>query len=235
MKIITHMVIGPNEADRYLTQVIDRVLGWTDEFHAVLDADTGMREFQIVDQYTANVRHSKLRWEDHEGKFREDAWHIMEDMMQPSLDDYIVILDADEVVTHPWSIRPAILANEGRRLAFTFHEMWSPHHYRVDGHWKPYPAWVCIPYRYDGHFQDRPLASGREPTYAARVPRIDEPISELLHYGYARPEDRQFKYDRYQRLDGGKYHNQDHLRSILHTPELNYWEGGGLLDVQRAE
>jgi hypothetical protein len=236
VRIITHMVIGPDEADRYLDQVIDRVMGWTDEFHAVIDAGaTTMREFQIVDQYTANVEESKLRWEDHEGKFREDAWRRMEAMMAPTADDYIVLLDADEVILDPWVLRPAIMANHGRRLSYTFHEMWSQNQFRVDGHWKPYQAWIVVPYRPGGHFVDRALASGREPTYVAKIPRIDEPVGNLLHYGYARAEDRQFKYDRYQRLDGGRFHNPNHLRSILHTPVLEAWQGGGLINVERTE
>jgi hypothetical protein len=37
----------------------------------------------------------------------------------------------------------------------------------------------------------------------------------MVHLGYLRYEDRKEKYNRYMNLDAGKYHNLNHLKSIL--------------------
>jgi hypothetical protein len=229
--IFAHMIVGPGEADRYLTQVLGRLHSWADAVFVALDREAGEAELEITQAYADGWGFTKQTWEDHEGRFRQEAWEMMVNGMNPSPQDHIMLIDADEVIHEYDMVKEGVRNYPNMRLGFQFHEMWGPTQYRIDGHWKPYNAWVLIPFQHGGRFKDRALACGREPTYAFRVPMMGTPIAKLLHYGYARPRDRRAKYDRYQRLDGGKYHSPSHLESILHTPSLETWTKGGLLDV----
>ena len=229
--IIAHMVVGEGEADRYLDQTLERVTWWADKTHVVLDNPATQAETEIVDKWADSWQHSNYTWVDHEGEFRQNAWNLMETNWRPTPNDHIVIIDADETVVQYDTIQKASQQHAGKRLGFRFHEMWSPTHYRIDGFWKPYVAHIMIPYQPHGHFKDRPIASGREPTYAANIPRVDIPIADLLHYGYADDADKASKYVRYKTLDGGKYHNPSHIQSIIRTATLQEWTKGGTLRV----
>lgn len=231
MRIIAHMVVGPGEADRYLKQVLERMFAWADTVFVAIDNVAGPDELEIVRSYADSWQVMDRVWADHEGLFRQEAWEKMEIGADPEPGDFIVLIDADEVIHEYSMVRQAAREYPDQRLAFKFHEMWSPNQFRIDGHWKPYDAWVMIPFVYGGRFKDRPIACGREPTYANNLPKVGSPIASLLHYGYAREEDRQMKHDRYMELDGGKYHSLSHLKSILRPPSLMEWEKGGLLNV----
>lgn len=229
MRIIAHMVVGPGEAGRYLDKVLDRAARWVDDVHIVLDPMVTAAEIRIADKYADDCVILQDPWTDHEGRFRQGAWSVMEGLMMPELGDVILLLDADEVIFDPEPVRQIAINNPGKRLGFTFHEMWSPSEYRTDGHWKPYVGNILIPWRPGGQFRDRRIACGREPTYATGIPAVGTPVASLLHYGYAREEDRNLKYERYMELDGGRFHSLDHLRSIITRPQLAEWTKGGLI------
>lgn len=229
MRLVCHMVVGPGEASRYLEQVLNRALFWADDLHVSLDSRAGDEEWEIVSNYATAYERLNLTWEANEGRFRARAWHMLE-KMSPSGEDFIICLDADEVIADHLLVRMAATEFPGHQIQWRFHEMWTPNQYRIDGFWKPYPAGIMFPFRENGHFLDRPLASGRQPTYVANLP-ASRVIGDILHYGYLRPEDRVNKYDRYMRLDGGKYHNMGHLQSIIQPPSLEAWNKGGLLDA----
>lgn len=229
--IVAHMIVGPGEADRYLEQVLKRTHSWADQVHVAIDPAATIKEKEIVDTWADCYSVLQDTWEDHESRFRFKAWMRLEEALNLSREDFIVCIDADEVVHEPSMLRDAAKEFPGQKISFTFHEMWSPTEYRIDGNWKPYQAAIMFPYRTHGSFRDRSLACGREPTYVQSLPPASNPVSDLLHYGYASEKDRQAKYERYMRLDGGKFHNVNHLKSILRPPALRTWEKGGLLDV----
>ena len=229
MRIFAHLVVGPGEAGRYLPSVLDRTARWVDEIFVALDPTAGEQEFDVAREFTNHTAWMPEPWVDHEGRFRQNAWDAMSVTLQPTHQDMILLLDADELVVDPEPLRDVVRHNAGSRIGFTFHEMWSLTHYRTDGFWKPYPAWIMIPWKPDGQIRDRALACGREPTYAVNVPKVGLPISSILHYGYALKEDRESKYERYMSLDGGQYHNLNHIQSIIATPQLAEWRKGGLL------
>lgn len=230
MRVIAHMVVGPGEAERYLDQTLTRIQLWADLIYCAIDARASTDEFDVVRYRATHWQVLGSTWEDHEGKFRQAAWASMEQAVNPTGQDFILAIDADEVVHDYAMVQLAAREYPNSRIGFKFHEMWSPTHYRVDGKWKPYEAFIMFPYKPSGIFKDRPIACGREPTYVGTLP-IARVVSDMLHYGYARPGDRKYKLERYMRLDGGKYHDVNHLRSIGHTPALEPWIKGGLLDV----
>lgn len=225
------MVIGPGEHERYLPQVLERISWWADDVFCALDLPTGTKERKIAEQWTSNVKDIPYTFLDHEGRFRQAAWWMMEEQLAPDTDDLIVCIDADELIVDHASVRRVAKEYPGQRIGWLFHHMWNSTHYRVDSLWKPSIAWIAIPYRASGSFVDRPLASGREPTYALQIPRVEQAAGPLLHYGYAMEKDQKMKHERYRRLDGGKYHQKAHLDSIIRKPVLEEWKGGGELHV----
>lgn len=228
MRVFCHMVVGPGEADRYLGPVLDRARMWADYLHVTLDARASEEELAVVTFRADGWEQLSISWEDHEGRFRQEAWRMLE-LAGPTSEDFIVCLDADEVIVDHDIVKPAAREFPGHRIPFRFHEMWSKTEYRIDGHWKPYQASIMFPYRPKGYINDKALASGREPTYTRLLPEA-KVVGDILHYGYARAEDRQYKYDRYMRLDGGRFHARSHLESIIaDNPGLMRWEKGGLL------
>lgn len=227
--MICHMVVGPGEASRYLPEVLDRALLWADDLHVSLDAVAGDEDWEVVAQYATAYERLHLTWEAHEGRFRAEAWAMLEHL-DPSPEDFIVCLDADEVIADHLFVKMAAKEYPGHQIRFRFHEMWSPTEYRIDGFWKPYPAGIMFPFREQGHFVNRPLASGRQPTYVANLPP-SRVIGDILHYGYMKWQDRADKYDRYMRLDGGRYHDLTHLKSIIQPPIVEAWNKGGLLNA----
>jgi hypothetical protein len=230
MRIIAHMVVGPGEADRFLATVLERVSDWADIVHVALDLVATDNEDMASRKAADYVTRLSTTFVEHEGRFREEAWHQMEDVVQPELGDYIVCIDADEIIHDAAAVRKGIKEFPGKRLGVTFHHMWNGTHYRVDGQWRPHVAYIIIPYRFQGHHADRLMASGREPTYAQNVPVHGHPVSDILHLGYLRDEDKRMKHDRYMLLDGGKFHSNAHIQSIMMTPSLERWAKGGLLD-----
>lgn len=228
------MVVGPGEADRYLAQVMSRARAWADQIHVVLDHDATFEEKRVVDEYADIHERASSTWAEHEGRFRTEAWHRLEDNLHLNHDDFVVCLDADEIL-HDYAMIRQVPANfPGKRIPVTFYEMWGQDQYRIDGLWKPWVGYVMFPFRRHGHFKDRKLACGREPTYVDLLPSAPRPVSALLHYGYAREEDRQRKHDRYMELDGGAFHNLNHLRSIVFPAQVEPWTKGGLIDVYQG-
>lgn len=230
--IVGHMVVGGGEAGRYLRQVIDRSKAWVDLLAVALDVSAGPAEEEIIRESGAAFTRLDNAWAEHEGRCRQEAWDWMTLIARPQETDHILLFDADEVVFDPATVRAVHRLHPGKKIGFTFYEMWGPRHYRIDGHWKPYDAHVMIPFIPGGTFRDRPIASGREPQYSHTVvPTSGVPVSPMLHFGYAREEDRRAKYDRYMSLDAGRYHSLSHLKSIVTPPSLAEWTRGGLIDV----
>lgn len=222
------MVVGPGEARRYLEPVLERAQMWADYLHVTLDREASEEEMSLVAFRADGWEFIDLTWEDHESRFRSEAWRMLE-LTDIEPGDFVMCLDADEVVIDHAMVKPAALEYPGHRITWRFHEMWSESQYRIDGYWKPYTASIMFPYRPGGQFNDRALACGREPTYATLLPQSNT-VGNILHYGYSKLEDRQYKYDRYMRLDGGRFHARSHLDSILaDKPGLEVWDKGGLL------
>lgn len=229
VKVIAHMVVGPGEADRFLAAALAHANDWADVIHVALDPHaTESERYAAISGADYVTRVEGPSFIEHEGKFRTEAWRQMEETCKPLDDDFVVCIDADEVIVDAEAVRRGIKEYPGQRLSVLFHHMWDNRHYRVDGGWKPHLAWIIIPYRPNAHHADRAMACGREPTYANVIPKRSRAISDILHLGYMRDEDKRMKYDRYMELDGGAYHSGGHIQSIIMTPSLEAWSKGGI-------
>jgi len=60
------------------------------------------------------------------------------------------------------------------------------------------------------------LACGREPEIVRRYVARSRPTgTQILHFGWANESLRRPRYERYVEADGGKYHRNSHLESIM--------------------
>lgn len=229
-KLIGHMV-GRNEADRYLVPVLNRLATFVDEIVFVDDASED-NTYQIAQRFGANVYHvdSSLgpNWERSEGAFREFAWQKCLES-HAKIGDWILAIDCDELL-YGIEHLPDLMRNPNYDvLGITFYHMWTPTQYRVDKAWKPTLSSRLFKYFPGGHYRQRDLACGAEPTYVQdliQAGRFNAHTGlRMKHLGYEDDAAKKAKYDRYMRLDNGQYHAIQHLESILDPhPELVEWK-----------
>lgn len=241
MRVIGHMVTR-NEMHRWLTST----LPW---LHEICDGNVAIYDDQSdddIEDYASRLGVSFLRrpdgmpsFSDNEGDFRWAGWQAMERAFKPRKGDWILAVDADELlVTNEAGgslddvrlhLCDAIGAAEERNQrsisfdvaeVFAFDDMGWPL-VRTDGYWGAITACRAGKWEFQGVFDPRKEGGGSLPSSWPRATSVHEHL-ELLHLGYARPEDRIAKHSRYQTGTG---HNPRHVDSILGHPDLSYWIG----------
>lgn len=223
MRVLGHMVVK-NEADRYLAAALSALVAAADEV-AVFDNRSDDNTVEIarsLGAVTVVREPDEPSFEEHEGRYRNVAWRWMEAVLRPDEGDWILVIDADQILTGPApraEMIDAIMSSDGdtTTLVLPVDELWSvdPPRRRTDGFWGQSDA-ACL-YRWTPgqEIPDKPLACGSIPRHG---PRRHVQIPRIAHLGYVRPEDRVEKYERYYRRPG---HNPGHIASILdRTPTL---------------
>lgn len=232
-----------NEAQRYLEVVLTALVPHVDEVHVYDDLSSDDTVAMALANGARVTRRPPLvpSWAMDEGGFRQGAWWAMEEEMRPCPGDWILAIDADEILIVPNDgLTPAIAgaADQGAcavvvPIPEVFELVPAAHHFRyalpmlrVDGFWKDLSAPRLVAYQEGGTFKRQRLACGPVPQYAVKGPQLTDAHGvELLHLGYADPQDRR---DKYQRYAGEPGHSSAHIDSILKTPWLVPWEGGTL-------
>jgi glycosyltransferase involved in cell wall biosynthesis len=224
-----------NEAGRYLDLALSAARPVVDELFVFDDGstDTTVRVAEGHGCLVASRHPTGPSFLEHEGKFRQMAWDVFEQAVEPEPGDWVLALDADEVVTAIGDPRELLLeaaqVSNGRgELArkISIPEVFAirdGHPYvRMDGWWGKIEGSRFFAYRRDGLFADKPMASGSAPTYIE--PETGGLIEGfwLLHLGYAKKEDQIAKYQRYSQRAG---HGGHHVESILKEPRLAKWVG----------
>jgi len=223
-------VICHNEADRYLRPCLDHLLEFCDEIRVLDDGSTDdFREIGWYDDERVQImRNSESVFFQHEGRARQQ---LLEWTMEAS-PTHMVVVDCDEFVGDGELLR-LMMQEEGTTGVWklTMTEVWQAGEdwlaVRQDGDWKPRPAGIAFEVPPD-HWQnrqtrrhwrmnDRALACGRTPIYTTMVGNrtVSEPITPILHFGWACEADRAARYARYVEHDGGVHHNPKHLNSIM--------------------
>lgn len=218
-------VIVKNEMGRYLRPFMDHIECFCDAVVVMDDGSTdGSGDY--LEEKGALVR--RLDPDDeffagHEGRRRQA---LLEFTLEQK-PDWVLAIDADEFVTDGKAIRE--YADQPRQVGtLRMAEVWRTSHdalvVRQDGGWRPHP--IPIMWRAQGvsprrwRIRDRALACGREPEHVARMSGRGRPTgSSILHLGWAKESGRQARYDRYVVADGGKFHRNAHLDSIMWTDE----------------
>lgn len=222
-------VIVHNEADRYLRPFFDHLLTFVDEVRVLDDGSTD--DFKEIgwydDERIVIQRNSSSQFFTHEGRARNALlrW-TME--AKPTV---VLAIDADEFVYDGQALRQAVgEPNPSGVWQLIMEEVWKADEtvleIRQDKGWKEHPVgvvyWVPRDYASNRHMKrnwtipDRALACGRVPHMIGQNRGLrKDPITSLLHFGWACEADRDARYQRYVQHDGGAFHRNEHLESIM--------------------
>lgn len=232
MKLVASMIVR-NELGRYLVPSIEALLEFCEEIRVVDDwSDDGTFEWLRDRHRAVKVTRTQAKFRVNEGNARQAAFEWALDG-NPS---HILAIDADEFVSDGRALRAAVEEDPDGQGVFKLCmlEVWNmnPEGFetRIDGGWNPHPVPILygVPAGLSAHdvsvgdwrIPDRKLASGREPVAVRNRSRHvpNGTFSEILHLGWARQSERVSRYDRYRIADGGRFHANAHLESILWQP-----------------
>jgi len=229
MRILANMVVR-NESPHYLHQVLSRLKDQVDEI-IVTDDCSDDDTANIAESYGAKVQvMPEPTFSIHEGRLRQASWDHFENYADNNT--WCLAIDADEelyVTKH--SLEQLMDDMRLDVYSIEFYHMWNPTQYRIDKAWHPHGSSRMFRYKEGGRFKDRALACGSEPTYVQEDIAAGRFYSntglKMKHLSYIKDEDKKKKYERYAAIDGGKFHANAHIESILDpidTIKLANWE-----------
>lgn len=217
MALIANMV-GRNEADRHLIDVLMRLSTIVDEIVFTDDcSDDDTPGYAAL--FGAHVKRAADRplFREDEGLLRTLEWAHLEEYARPG--DWILCIDCDELLYGVQNLPSLLDQKTYDVLGITFFHMWNPTQFRVDKAWAPNRSYRLFRYYEGGEFNRRKLACGSEPTYVLELIRQNKVLWEtglsMKHLGYMDDDAKAQKYARYMELDGGNFHSRAHLESIL--------------------
>jgi len=229
MGIIAGLIVR-NEANRYLEQVLKQISAWADDIVVVDDCSID-NTIEICRAFTKRVyRMDKPTFVENETTIRKYLY----DKLSETKDEWHAIIDADEMLENKFAVEiKNIISNPKIHwIGLKFFDFWlqkgNDFFYRADGFWSPKNRWGKRLYRYHPEYNhmkwpDKKMASFCIPPYVFSLPGINTEF-RLKHLGYLRDEDKKAKYMRYKSIDQGKYHNINHIESILDkNPVLEKW------------
>jgi hypothetical protein len=241
MRLIGHMVVR-NEVDRWLSTTLPWLADLCDGHVAVYDDQSTDGTVDYVESLGLPVARRPDAIESfrsNEGIFRWAAWTAMERALSPRLGDWILAVDADELLltNDPNGNRELVIArlydaiadaeaNRARTATFEVAEVFGFDDrdwplVRTDGYWGAITACRLAKWTVQGIFEPRKEGGGSLPSAWPRATDTATHL-QLLHLGYARGEDRHAKHQRYA---AGHGHNPRHVASVLQPPTLDHWAG----------
>jgi glycosyltransferase involved in cell wall biosynthesis len=225
--MIIAQMVGKNEESRYLEDVLKRL---SDQVDVIVFTDdcSDDNTAEIASKYAEVFCTPEPLFTKNEGALRSCAWSNLENFAKEG--DWIVAIDCDEMLYHVngMEIRKVLASSAYDVVNVKFYHMWNEQEYRVDKLWAPGNSSRIFRFLNNGKFLDRALACGSEPTYvrdwiSKRNYWADSGL-KMQHLGYIRDEDKASKFERYQKLDGGEFHNINHINSIVDkNPVLIKW------------
>jgi hypothetical protein len=215
-------MIVKNEMSRYLPLAVAHLLSYVEEVRVLDDgSDDGTFEW-LAERESVGVKVKRNEGPEffaHEGRARQNLF----EWTLAGRPEYILAIDADEFVGDPSVILDGIKSGED---VYTLNlvEGWKVNpggiSIRVDGLWGPrkVPILFKAPRHSDRQWriQDKALACGREPMAVIKASRGAPHLeTEVFHFGWLQESERQRRAERYFEHDGGKFHQNRHLQSIL--------------------
>lgn len=230
--MIIAQMIGKNESSRFLEDVLVRLSEQVDKIVFTDDCSTDDTP-NIAAKYAEVFQTPEPLFNTHEGKLRAFAWGNLEKFA--NMGDWVVAIDCDEMLHHVdgEDLRSVLAKSAHDVVNVRFYHMWNDKQYRVDKLWAPNNSTRIFRYMTNGGFLNRELACGSEPTYVVEWYRqrnywLNSGLI-MQHLGYIKDQDKIDKYNRYSQIDGGKFHNLNHINSILDKdPVLIDWGTFGL-------
>jgi len=231
MRIIAS-IVTKNETSRYFQSMLEHNQFWWDDLFVYDDRSTD-ETVGMAQEFTSNVvvrAEQSPSFLTHEANFRANALSALEQKMNPSPEDWIFAIDADEFlfVKDPLTLKDVVGQAEAQgrtSVDMRIPEIWSIDKYRslykrTDGFWDEMSLPRLYKYNQDWSFRNKAMGCGSGPAYTygnTFVPEYDE--CHLLHVGYADEADRIAKHNRYTSLPNHG-HNPKHIESIIGVPYL---------------
>ena len=219
MKLVASAIVR-NEADRYLDIWLRHLLTFCDEVRLLDDGSTDGTA-SVARQYAPEVQIAPVRGP----AFIQNESAARNELIQWTMrgePTYVLAIDADEFIGDSTLLRFQ-LGQEAPVYALTMREVWKVRGaevgLRVDGLWgdRRCPIMWRSPGVLIGNrwrIPNRRLASGREPQ-AVRGQRGFDTGVGVYHFGWTREAERKARAERYYEHDGGRFHANQHLRSLL--------------------
>lgn len=236
MRLFANMCVR-NEAHRYLDCCLSLIKNHVDAIFVYDDQSTD-ETVEVAERYASVVVRPDgvPSFIASEGSFRQAGWQSMIEVLHPSPGDWILCVDADELIPFPGQIRETIQrARTCRAVNVPIVEMFSvdPFAERIDGFWGDINGTRLAEYR-EGlqTFRFPGMGSGVFPQYAYTGGVLSHKNCPLriYHFGYANEADRIEKYVRYTSKEQNG-HASSHVQSIVRTPVLrevgsfHWWRG----------
>ncbi len=220
--ILAASMVVRNELDRYLPIVLEHLRPFCDQITVLDDGSTDGTLDWLRSQVDAKV----MVVGNPGGTFDQHEGHVRQALLEATLarePTHVLAIDADELVSDGLWLRGQIETHpDVEAWTLTMTEVWlatdAALRVRRDGAWGPYDritAWrVPETPTHAWRIPERQLACPAIPIAALRARARKSGIA-IYHLGWADPETRQSRYDRYMRLDGGRFHARSHLDSII--------------------
>ncbi|NRS18714.1 glycosyltransferase family 2 protein [Brevibacillus sp. HB1.4B] len=226
---LTLSMIVKNEGNRYLRQALEAHKDFID---AAVIIDDGSIDHtvdlcrEVLKGIPLQLVQNATSQFSNEVALRKQQW---QETIQTE-PEWILNLDADEIMdsAFPSNVSDILEQQTYEAIYFRLYDMWSETHYREDVYWKAHHYYrpFMIKYRPDFPYiwRETPQHCGRFPLSINQFPYLCHP-SRVKHFGWARLEDRQSKYNRYQLLDpDARYGWKEQYESILDQhPNLLEW------------
>ncbi len=228
-KITLSMIIR-NEADRYLRRVLEKARLYIDEAVIIDDASTDNSSAickEMLQNIPLHLVKNSISKFGNEIALRKQQW---EETIRTN-PEWIINLDADEMFENRFKqdVKNLVAIPNVDGYCFRLFDFWSETHYRSDRYWCAHQnyQWLFL-IRY--HPQSTPFQWRETQQHCGRFPILPlqclkKSTLRIKHFGWAKPEDRLTKYNRYKKLDpDAKYGWKEQYESILDTnPNLIEW------------
>lgn len=221
MKLVASMIVR-NELGRYLPLAVAHLLSYCDEIRVLDDnSDDGTFEWLRKQKRVDVIRNPGPAFYEYESQARQ----ILYEHVLAGDPDYVLAIDADEFVAEPALIRTACkrgLPVYTLSLVEVWHADVDKLDVRVDGLWKARTVPILYRPKPGWKIRNKQLACGREPVEVVQQFRNAQPTqTQVLHFGWTRKSERIARAARYDVHDGGRFHNDRHLQSILWEEQGN--------------
>lgn len=226
---ITLSMIVKNEADRYLKRVLESAREYISGAVIIDDGSTD-DTVRLCEDILGSIPHRIVI--NKNSRFHSE-WQLRYQQWTETIatsPDWILFLDADEIFEDSFSsgVKELINSEDCSLYCFRLYDFWDEEHYREDALWQAHRTYRPFLLRYrsdfDYKFSHADQHCGRMPSNVFEL-RHELSSYRLRHYGWARPEDRIAKYNRYMELDPeGRYGSLPQYNSILDAePNLVKW------------
>lgn len=228
MKLIVGMLVK-NEANRYLSRVIENINLFADEL-VVLDDQSTDCSMDLIKSLSSipTIIHTNYY-----GQFSNEIVlrkNLFAKIFERS-PDWLMVIDADEV--YSGASRKAFdqLMNQGEFdvWGFRLYDLWDEDHYRADALWQAHEYYTPMLMRnikdFNAIWRETPQHCGRLPQNVWSLRNSGTDLMKIKHFGWVQEADRLRKFKRYMANDPeGKYGSLEQYKSILEPcPLLLSW------------